>query len=388
MPYAIVVRCLVKLKRNAMDFHQLAADIKQWGAELGFQKVGITDLDLAAEQEALQRWLDAGMHGEMDYMERHRELRANPDQLHPGAVRAISVRMNYLPAEAGFARTLKNPRLGYISRYALGRDYHKVMRKRLKQLGDRIQEACADLDFRPFVDSAPIMERPLAVKAGLGWTGKHTLVLDENGGSWFFLGELLVNLPLPVDQPVEEKCGTCNACITICPTQAIVEPYVLDARRCISYLTIELKNSIPEEFRPLIGNRIYGCDDCQLICPWNRYAHLTDENDFSPRANLLAPELLDLWQWDEETFLKQTEGSPIRRIGFERWSRNLAVALGNAPANDDIVEALEARRPKASEMVQEHIDWALERQRKAEHKTEKQVLRLVRAVERGLPRDA
>lgn len=380
--------CLVKLKRNAMDFHQLAADIKQWGAELGFQKVGITDLDLAAEQEALQRWLDAGMHGEMDYMERHRELRANPDQLHPGAVRAISVRMNYLPAEAGFARTLKNPRLGYISRYALGRDYHKVMRKRLKQLGERIQAACADLDFRPFVDSAPIMERPLAVKAGLGWTGKHTLVLDENGGSWFFLGELLVNLPLPVDQPVEEKCGTCKACMTICPTQAIVEPYVLDARRCISYLTIELKNSIPEEFRPLIGNRIYGCDDCQLICPWNRYAHLTDENDFSPRANLLAPELLELWQWDEATFLKQTEGSPIRRIGFERWSRNLAVALGNAPADDDIIQALEARRSEASEMVQEHIDWALERQRKAEHKTEKQVLRLVRAVERGLPRDA
>ncbi|WP_417657016.1 tRNA epoxyqueuosine(34) reductase QueG [Pseudidiomarina aestuarii] len=371
-----------------MDFHQLAADIKQWGAELGFQKVGITDLDLAAEQEALQRWLDAGMHGEMDYMERHRELRANPDQLHPGAVRAISVRMNYLPAEAGFARTLKNPRLGYISRYALGRDYHKVMRKRLKQLGERIQAACADLDFRPFVDSAPIMERPLAVKAGLGWTGKHTLVLDENGGSWFFLGELLVNLPLPVDQPVEEKCGTCKACMTICPTQAIVEPYVLDARRCISYLTIELKNSIPEEFRPLIGNRIYGCDDCQLICPWNRYAHLTDENDFSPRANLLAPELLELWQWDEATFLKQTEGSPIRRIGFERWSRNLAVALGNAPADDDIIQALEARRSEASEMVQEHIDWALESQRKAEHKTEKQVLRLVRAVERGLPRDA
>lgn len=371
-----------------MDFHQLAADIKQWGAELGFQKVGITDLDLAAEQDALQRWLDAGMHGEMDYMERHRELRANPDKLHPGAVRAISVRMNYLPAEAGFARTLKNPRLGYISRYALGRDYHKVMRKRLKQLGDRIQEACSDLDFRPFVDSAPIMERPLAVKAGLGWTGKHTLVLDENGGSWFFLGELLVNLPLPVDKPVEEKCGSCKACITICPTQAIVEPYVLDARRCISYLTIELKNAIPEEFRPLIGNRIYGCDDCQLICPWNRYAHLTDENDFSPRANLLAPELLELWGWDEATFLKQTEGSPIRRIGFERWSRNLAVALGNAPANDDIIQALEARRSEASEMVQEHIDWALERQRKAEHKTEKQVLRLVRAVERGLPRDA
>ncbi|MDX1706717.1 tRNA epoxyqueuosine(34) reductase QueG [Pseudidiomarina sp.] len=371
-----------------MDFHQLAADIKRWGAELGFQKVGIADLDLSAEQEHLQRWLDAGMHGEMDYMERHGDLRAHPEQLHPGSVRAISVRMNYLPAEAGFAKTLKNPRLGYISRYALGRDYHKLMRKRLKQLGEKIKSACADLDFRPFVDSAPIMERPLAVKAGLGWTGKHSLVLDEKGGSWFFLGELLVNLPLPVDQPVAEKCGTCKACITICPTQAIVEPYILDARRCISYLTIELKTAIPESLRPLIGNRIYGCDDCQLICPWNRYAQLTDEADFSPRQHLHAPELLELWEWDEETFLSRTEGSPIRRIGFERWTRNLAVGLGNAPANAAVIAALEARRNVVSDMVREHIDWALARQRSGAVQPAKQVLRLVRAVERGLPRDA
>ncbi|KFZ31035.1 [Fe-S]-binding protein [Pseudidiomarina salinarum] len=371
-----------------MDFHQLAADIKRWGAELGFQKVGIADLDLSAEQEHLQRWLAAGMHGEMDYMERHGDLRAHPEQLHPGSVRAISVRMNYLPAEAGFAKTLKNPRLGYISRYALGRDYHKLMRKRLKQLGDRIKEACAELEFRPFVDSAPIMERPLAVKAGLGWTGKHSLVLDEQGGSWFFLGELLVNLPLPVDKPVAEKCGTCNACITICPTQAIVEPYILDARRCISYLTIELKTAIPEPLRPLIGNRVYGCDDCQLICPWNRYAQLTDEADFSPRQHLHAPELLDLWAWDEETFLARTEGSPIRRIGFERWTRNLAVGLGNAPTDPEIISALESRRDQVSDMVREHIDWALERQRSGAVQPAKQVLRLVRAVERGLPRDA
>lgn len=371
-----------------MDFDQLAADIKKWGEELGFQKVGITDLDLAAEQAALKRWLEQGMHGDMDYLARHADLRADPTLLHPGAVRAISVRMNYLPAEAGFARTLKNPRLGYISRYALGRDYHKLMRNRLKQLGQRIQQACADLDFRPFVDSAPIMERPLAVKAGLGWTGKHTLVLDEQGGSWFFLGELLVNLPLPTDQPVTEKCGSCTACITICPTQAIVEPYVLDARRCISYLTIELKSAIPEQFRVLMGNRIYGCDDCQLVCPWNRYAKLTDEGDFAPRKDLHAPELLTLWQWDEAQFLTQTEGSPIRRIGFERWSRNLAVALGNAPAATDIIVALEQRLPTATALVAEHIEWALVRQRSGLAQPAKQVLRLVRAVERGLPRDA
>ena len=371
-----------------MDYHQLAADIKQWGRDLGFQKVGITDVDLSTEQQHLERWLAAGMHGDMEWMARHAELRTRPDQLHPGAVRAISVRMNYLPAEAGFAKTLKNPRLGYISRYALGRDYHKLMRKRLKQLGDKIQAACAELDFRPFVDSAPIMEKPLAIKAGLGWRGKHTLVLDEAHGSWSFLGELLVNLPLPMDSPVAEKCGSCSACMTICPTQAIVEPYVLDARRCISYLTIELKQGIPEEFRPLIGNRIYGCDDCQLICPWNRYAHLTDEADFSPRQHLHAPELLQLWAWDEDTFLRQTEGSPIRRIGHECWQRNIAVALGNAPADAAIIEALQQRRDSASVMVQEHIDWALARQQTGLGKVEKQVLRLVRAVEKGMPRDA
>jgi epoxyqueuosine reductase len=371
-----------------MDYHQLAEDIKRWGAELGFQKVGITDVDLSTEREHLRRWLEQGMHGDMEWMARHEELRTRPDQLHEGSVRAISVRMNYLPAEAGFAKTLNNPRLGYISRYALGRDYHKLMRKRLKQLGDRIQEACAELDFRPFVDSAPIMEKPLAIKAGLGWRGKHTLVLDEGSGSWFFLGELLVNLPLPTDREVEEKCGSCSACITICPTQAIVEPYVLDARRCISYLTIELRDSIPEEYRPLMGNRIYGCDDCQLICPWNRYAQLTDEGDFSPRKDLHAPELLELWQWDEETFLKRTEGSPIRRIGYDCWLRNLAVAMGNAPTDTDIIVALEQRRSAVSAMVAEHIDWALERQRSGTVKVEKQVIRLVRAVQKGLPRDA
>lgn len=373
---------------NSINYQQLADDIKRWGAELGFQKVGITDLDLSKHEATLQQWLDKGYHGEMSFMERHGMLRARPAELHPGSVRAISVRMNYLPVEAGFAKTLKDGSKGYISRYALGRDYHKLMRKRLKQLGDRIQSEFDGTDFRPFVDSAPIMERPLAEKAGLGWTGKHTLILDRDSGSWFFLGELLINLPLPVDEPVEEGCGSCTACMTICPTQAIVAPYELDARRCISYLTIELRGAIPEEFRPLIGNRIYGCDDCQLICPWNRYAQLTDENDFSPRQELHSPQLLELWTWTEQQFLDNLQGSPIRRIGYECWLRNLAVALGNAPSDAAIIEALENKTEGVTDMVREHIDWALERQRTGVAEVTKQLKRLVRAVEKGLPRDA
>ena len=370
------------------QLQQLASDIKSWGHELGFQKVGIADLDLSRHEASLQEWLDKGYHGEMGFMERHGMLRARPAELHPGSVRAISVRMNYLPVEAGFAKTLNDSNKAFISRYALGRDYHKLLRKRLKQLGDKIKAQFDDTDFRPFVDSAPIMERPLAEKAGLGWTGKHTLILDRDSGSWFFLGELLINLPLPVDQPVEEGCGSCTACMTICPTQAIVGPYELDARRCISYLTIELRGSIPEELRPLMGNRIYGCDDCQLICPWNRYAQLTDEADFNPRQYLHSPQLLALWQWDEETFKSRLEGSPIRRIGFECWLRNLAVALGNADADAEIIAALEWRSGEVSDMVQEHIDWALERQRSGAAKVTQQLKRLVRVVEKGLPRDA
>jgi epoxyqueuosine reductase len=345
-------------------------------------------LDLSRHEASLQEWLDKGYHGEMGFMERHGMLRARPAELHPGSVRAISVRMNYLPVEAGFAKTLNDSHKAFISRYALGRDYHKLLRKRLKQLGDKIKAQFDNTDFRPFVDSAPIMERPLAEKAGLGWTGKHTLILDRDSGSWFFLGELLINLPLPVDQPVEEGCGSCTACMTICPTQAIVGPYELDARRCISYLTIELRGSIPEELRPLMGNRIYGCDDCQLICPWNRYAQLTDEADFNPRQYLHRPQLLALWQWDEETFKTRLEGSPIRRIGFECWLRNLAVALGNADADAEIIAALEWRSGEVSDMVQEHIDWALERQRSGAAKVTQQLKRLVRVVEKGLPRDA
>ncbi|MBY4838671.1 tRNA epoxyqueuosine(34) reductase QueG [Pantoea sp. DY-15] len=375
-----------------LDLQQLAEQIKQWGRDLGFQQVGICDTDLSAEEPKLQAWLDKQYHGEMDWMARHGMMRARPHELLPGTLRVISVRMNYLPAKAAFASTLKNPQLGYVSRYALGRDYHKVLRNRLKKLGEMIQAHCGERNFRPFVDSAPILERPIAAKAGLGWTGKHSLILNREAGSWFFLGELLIDLPLPVDQPQEEQCGRCVACITICPTSAIVEPYVVDARRCISYLTIELEGAIPEEFRPLIGNRIYGCDDCQLICPWNRYGQLTDEDDFSPRAVLHAPPLTDLFKWDEAKFLRITEGSAIRRIGHLRWLRNIAVALGNAPWAEENMAAL-ALRSGEHPLLDEHIEWAIAQQlqKRAAQAVEVQPAkkqRLVRAVEKGLPRDA
>ncbi|MFZ4211230.1 tRNA epoxyqueuosine(34) reductase QueG [Pantoea sp. GbtcB22] len=375
-----------------LDLQQLAEQIKQWGRDLGFQQVGICDTDLSAEEPKLQAWLDKQYHGEMDWMARHGMMRARPHELLPGTLRVISVRMNYLPAKAAFASTLKNPQLGYVSRYALGRDYHKVLRNRLKKLGEMIQAHCGERNFRPFVDSAPILERPIAAKAGLGWTGKHSLILNREAGSWFFLGELLIDLPLPVDQPQEEQCGRCVACITICPTSAIVEPYVVDARRCISYLTIELEGAIPEEFRPLIGNRIYGCDDCQLICPWNRYGQLTDEDDFSPRAVLHAPPLTDLFKWDEAKFLRITEGSAIRRIGHLRWLRNIAVALGNAPWAEENMAAL-ALRSGEHPLLDEHIEWAIAQQlqKRAAQAIEVQPAkkqRLVRAVEKGLQRDA
>ncbi|AOE39189.1 tRNA epoxyqueuosine(34) reductase QueG [Pantoea agglomerans] len=375
-----------------LDLHQFAQQIKQWGLDLGFQQVGITDTDLSAEEPRLQAWLDKQYHGEMEWMARHGMMRARPHELLPGTLRVISVRMNYLPAKAAFASTLKNPQLGYVSRYALGRDYHKVLRNRLKKLGEMIQQQCGELNFRPFVDSAPLLERPLAAKAGLGWTGKHSLILNREAGSWFFLGELLIDIPLPVDTPQQEQCGRCVACMTICPTSAIVEPYVVDARRCISYLTIELEGAIPEEFRPLMGNRIYGCDDCQLICPWNRYGQLSDESDFSPRAALHAPELIDLFQWNEAKFLRITEGSAIRRIGHLRWLRNIAVALGNAPWSPEIVQVLEQRLGE-SDLLDEHILWAITQQQQKREQLVVEVQpaqqkRLVRAVEKGLPRDA
>ncbi|TMP29377.1 tRNA epoxyqueuosine(34) reductase QueG [Pseudoalteromonas rubra] len=372
-----------------INYTELAQKIKLWGKELGFAEVGITDIDLNEHEAQLQRWLDKGYHGEMDYMAAHGMKRARPAELVPGTQRVISVKMNYLPPDASFARALKNKQTAYISRYALGRDYHKVIRNRLKKLGQRIEQEVGQFGFRPFVDSAPVLERQLAEKAGLGWRGKNSLLIHKQAGSWFFLGELFVDLPLPTDdQSQEEGCGKCNACLTLCPTGAIVEPYVVDARRCISYLTIELQGPIPEQYRSLLGNRVYGCDDCQLVCPWNRYGQLTDEQDFHPRQQLKDQELVTLFNWDEPTFLKNTEGSPIRRIGHERWLRNLAVGLGNANPDPGIIKALEARLESASELVREHIVWALEQQRTKQTQQHRKNARLIRIIEKGLPRDA
>nr|WP_086940080.1 tRNA epoxyqueuosine(34) reductase QueG [Thaumasiovibrio occultus] len=376
------------MPNHLIDYTVLAKNIKLWGQELGFQQVGIADIDLSAHEAYLQSWLDKGYHGSMDWMERHGMMRARPDELVPGTLRVISVRMNYLPPKAGFAETLKSPHIAYVSRYALGRDYHKLVRQRLKKLGERIEKEVGALGYRPFVDSAPILERPLAEKAGLGWVGKHSLVLNAQGGSWFFLGELLVDIPLPTDSPVENECGKCVACKTSCPTGAIVEDKVIDARRCISYLTIENSEIIPEEFRSLIGNRIYGCDDCQLVCPFNRFSSLTEEEDFHCRPHLEQQELKTLFSWSEAEFLKLTEGSPIRRIGHLQWLRNVAVAMGNAPYNAEYIPLLESRLG-LSEVLDVHLHWAIEQQTHQQEKTHtSKVQRLIRIVEKGLPRDA
>ncbi|MEE3914181.1 tRNA epoxyqueuosine(34) reductase QueG [Pseudomonas viridiflava] len=347
---------------TADDLVTLAQSIKAWGRELGFQEVGISGLDLAEHEQHLQRWLEAGYHGEMDYMAAHGSKRSHPDELVPGTLRVVSLRMDYLPGDTEMAQRLTEPEKAYVSRYALGRDYHKLIRKSLQQLAERIQQAIGPFGFRAFVDSAPVLEKAIAEQAGLGWIGKNTLVLNRKAGSFFFLGELFVDIPLPVDPPhATEHCGRCTACLDICPTAAFVGPYVLDARRCISYLTIELKTSIPEELRPLIGNRVFGCDDCQIVCPWNRFARPTDQSDFQPRHNLDNAGLAELFLWDEDKFLSSTEGSPLRRAGYERWLRNLAVGLGNAPSTIPVIEALEARRDYPSEMVREHVAWALGR---------------------------
>jgi len=345
---------------------QLASQIREWGRQLGFQQVGFTSIDLQDDAARLQAWLDAGMHGEMDYMQRHGSKRSHPEELVPGTVSVISVRMDYLPAESGDpAKLLDEPEQAYISRYALGRDYHKVLRRRLQKLADKICTAIGPFGYRAFVDSAPILEKPLANKAGLGWAGKHTNIINKGSGSWFFLGELLTDLPLTPDTPSSEHCGSCTACIDVCPTDAIVAPFKLDARRCISYLTIELKGSIPEEFRAAIGNRIYGCDDCQLFCPWNKFAEPTAEDDFAPRHNLDTASLAELFNWTEDEWLEKTAGSAIRRIGYERWLRNIAIALGNAPGTPNVIAALKEKRHYPSTLVQEHVAWALARHQQA-----------------------
>jgi epoxyqueuosine reductase len=385
-----------------MNLELLVTNIEKWSAELGFSQVGICDVDLSKHEDLLKSWLENNYHGDMGYMERHGLMRARPSELVPGSIRAISVRLDYLPTNAQFSKTLKAKDHAYISRYALGRDYHKLMRKRLQQLGKKISEHCAEFNFRALVDSAPILERPLAEKAGLGWVGKHSLLINKEAGSWFFIGELLVDIPLPLSKSPTSvsstnDCGKCVACIKICPTQAIIKPYVVDARRCISYFTIESSAAIPMELRPMMGNRIYGCDDCQLICPWNKYAKLSMEKDFQQRNKLDQITLLELFQWNEQHFLSNLEGSPIRRIGFESWQRNISVALGNAPYDKNIVEALKSKLCSSSELVSEHIEWALEQQNHKKthlidhlvnHSNEKLNVKLIRSVEVSMPRDA
>ncbi|MGF1698695.1 tRNA epoxyqueuosine(34) reductase QueG [Vibrio lamellibrachiae] len=374
-----------------MDYQHLANQIKVWATELGFQKVGICDIDLSEHEPQLQKSIDAGLYGEMDWMARHGMMRARPAELLPGTIRVISVRMDYLPPDAQFASNLADKTQAYISRYALGRDYHKLIRSRLKKLGQRIEQEAGSFGYRPFVDTAPILERPLAEKAGLGWAGKHSLLLDKETGSWFFLGELLIDLPLPVDEPSINECGKCKACITSCPTQAIIADGVVDARRCISYLTIEFDGVIPEEFRKPMGNRIYGCDDCQLVCPWNRFADLTEQKDFHRRETLSNADLVSLFCWSEDEFLQKMEGSAIRRIGHIQWLRNLSIAMGNAPFSQAIVSVLESKTG-LNEMLDIHIGWALEQQLNqipsSSEKIDTKKQRLIRVIEKGLPRDA
>lgn len=344
------------------DLAALARDIKRWGRELGFQQIGIADTVLGEAEARLRDWLKCGRHGAMDYMAAHGARRSRPAELVPGTVRVISARLDYWPGDGADAEAvLRLPGRGYIARYALGRDYHKVLRARLQKLAKRIAAAIGPFRYRAFTDSAPVLEKPLAQKAGLGWIGKHTNLINREAGSWFFLGELYTDLPLPVDAPADDHCGSCRACLDVCPTRAIVAPYQLDARRCLSYLTIEQHGPIPIELRPLMGNRIFGCDDCQRVCPWNRFARPSAEPDFAPRHGLDAPRLVELFGWSEEEFLKRTEGSALRRAGYEGWLRNIAVALGNAPTSPEITAALHARKDNPSALVREHVAWALSR---------------------------
>lgn len=370
-----------------VNYPELANKIKIWAKELGFDKVGISNIDLSEHESALQHWLDNDYHGDMDWMARHGMMRARPNELLPGTIRVISARMQYLPQDALFAQTLNTPTHAYISRYALGRDYHKLVRNQLKKLGDKIQQECTELHCRPFVDSAPILERPLAQQAGLGWTGKHSLILDQEAGSWFFLGELLVNIPLPIDEPSQNQCGKCSACLSSCPTGAIIAEGVVDARKCLSYLTIEYAGSIPVEYRQAMGNRIYGCDDCQLVCPWNRAAPLTQQDDFNRRPIFDTPDLVELFMWDEDTFLTQLQGSAIRRIGYHQWLRNIAIALGNGPNTERSQRALKLRLGM-NDLIDEHIEWALRQLDQTQQVEQRQHQKLIRIIQKGLPRDA
>ncbi len=350
---------------TSADLEKLASDIKQWATEFGFAEARIVEPELEQYRPQFEQWLEKGYHAGMDYLANHSELRFQPDNLHPGTQRVISLRMHYLPQSVETVKRLATKDKAYIARYALGRDYHKLIRKRLTQLAKKIEAQVGAHGYRAFVDSAPILERQMAEQAGMGWIGKNTLLLTPKAGSWFLLGEIFTNLPLPVDEPTQTRhCGSCTACLTQCPTDAFVEPWVLDAGKCISYLTIEHKGPIPVELRSKMGNRVFGCDDCQLVCPWTKFAKYTTEDDFQPRHNLDSEDLVSLFEWDEATFLKNTEGSPIRRTGYENWRRNLAVALGNAPFSERVMKSLQAASNDASELVKEHVDWAIAQQHK------------------------
>jgi len=346
----------------------LSTSIKNWGLALGFNHIGITDTDLHEAEARHEDWIRKGFHGEMDYMAKHGIKRTRPAELVPNTLRVIAVRMDYLPPNATDSESvLQNSEKAFISRYALGRDYHKVLRNKLQKLCEKIQAELANFnidsfEYRVFTDSAPVLEVALAEKSGLGWRGKHTLLINKDRGSWFFLGEIYTNLPLAIDAPASNHCGTCSSCMEVCPTQAITAPYEVDARRCISYLTIELKGSIPLELRPLIGNRVYGCDDCQLFCPWNKFAEITKETDFAVRNGLDDISLIECFNWSEEEFKANMAGSAIYRIGYEQWLRNIAIGLGNAKSSPEIIAALQSRIDNASEILQEHIRWALDSQ--------------------------
>ena len=348
-------------KINTINKPKLIRNINLWGAELGFQQIGFSDINLKNAEKKLKKWLDMKFHGEMHYMEKHGLKRSRPDLLLPNTLSVISARMNYLATDNESAKLLlDHKKKAYISRYTLGRDYHKVLRQRLKKLAHKIDIHVKEFGYRVFVDSAPVLEKPLASKAGLGWIGKHTNLINKDNGSWFFLGEIYTNIKLPNSNSSKDHCGTCFKCIDVCPTKAIIAPYILDARRCISYLTIELKGSIPIEYRRLIGNRIFGCDDCQIFCPWNKFASKTEIKDFDTRHALDTLDLIDAFLWTEEIWLKKTEGSAIRRIGFEQWIRNVAIAMGNAKTNRKIIEALNSRKNSESELIREHVNWALD----------------------------
>ena len=342
-----------------IDIKLIGADIKKWGVDLGFQQVSFADIDLSKYEHHLKDWIDRNYHGAMSYMAENHDKRCHPEQLVPGTIRVVCVRMDYALDSKDSLESMENTGKAYVSRYARGRDYHKLIRKRLQKLARRIQDVVGPFGYRAFVDSAPVLERALAEKSGMGWIGKNTMLINKQAGSWFFLGELFTDLPLPVDEQVSDHCGSCSACLDICPTNAFVKPNLLDATRCISYLTIELRTSIPVEFRKPMGNRIYGCDDCQIVCPWNKFSEPTQEKDFTPRHKLDDAQLVDLFAWSEREFLKRTEGSAIRRIGYDCWLRNIAVALGNAPSSKEIVGALHSRLNNVPDMVNEHIEWAL-----------------------------